>query len=223
MIIGEKMGWKAECVLINRGEQGYFGSFPNHDSDRARTLLVDLGYGKVRSVGIKSLDFAIWPVNKGTFGLGVYECGAILSDVSAIYGSVAEGPKPVVDRLLRLYPDARALVMELESTANYFGYALYENGCLVRAYGGNADDGIVVDEGSLQPEERAFFAESLVRDGERIFRRQIRDQVREFRAPAFGETLVFAMTRSFFGVRLDQFAAENLNLEIFRTAFGRWF
>ena len=102
------------------------------------------------------------------------------------------------------FPQAAVLRVGLHSVVNLWSYAYFERGRLVRAYGGCADEGVMLDEGDLLPEERPHFERSVVRDGERFFYAEIDGRTEEFDASAYGEELAFEVMGRFFGCRPDQ-------------------
>ena len=111
-------------------------------------------------------------------------------------------------RVLGLFPQAAVLRVGLHSVVNLWSYEYFEGGRLLRAYGGSADDGVMVDEGDLLPEERPHFERSVVRDGQRSFHAEIDGRTEEFDASAFGEELVFEVMGRFFGCRPDRADSE---------------
>jgi hypothetical protein len=165
------------------------------------------------------LEYGLYP---DRLTIGAYECAAIVGDpeLGHVYSSVDR--YPLVLRLLETFPSAAVLSITLHSVVNLFGYYYFERGRLLRAYAGSADEGVMVDQGDLQPEEKPFFARSKVRDGERFFLADINGQENEFDAPSFGESLVFEMTAKFFGCTLDRFDAWDLKMEQFERKKKPW-
>lgn len=204
------MGWKAACILVNERETGYLGTLPQHDSPAARDLIERLGLGPYRSVGLTDFDYGVYP-ERGRLVIGAYDGAAIVAERDLVHGTVTGETGLILARLLELFPAAELLVLELHSVVNYFGYASYRHGQLQRAYAGSADDGVLVEIGQVQPEERDYFARSVVRDGIRSFELEgatwTVDQV--------GEDLTFAMASRLLGEPLDEFAGEDLTVEEF--------
>jgi hypothetical protein len=60
-----------------------------------------------------------------------------------------------------------------------------------------------------------LFAESELRDGARVYRREIHAQIRVFGEAAFGEEFVMEACRPFLGCRLDSFDSWDLALQRF--------
>lgn len=213
---GAAVGWKAECILVNENGPGYFGGMPPHRRERASSLLAQLYPGaNVRAVCDSNLLDELVPP-ESHFAFGAYDAGYVLSDWYEVIGCATDGSKPIMQRLLSLFPSASILVLELDSVTNMFGYALYESGTLRRVYAGNAKDGITAESGQPLPEEESFFRNSEVRAGQRFFRRRVLGHVRECSAAAMGETLAFHVAARFLGVLLDRFRAESLSMERFR-------
>ncbi len=210
------MGWKMECIVVNEGDPGYLGTYPKHNHDRANELVkqLDLAADKF----IEAIDFqrGKYPPNS-SFCIGAYDKAMIFSDRN-ICGSVEKSTNPLLHNIRTLFPTASLLVIELHSVVNHFGYALYENGRLERAYGGDGDHGIVIDEGTIQPEEKSYFDKSIIHNGNRIFTAEINGREEKFDPCAFGEELVFAMSARFFGERLDStsFDFHKLEMDLFQ-------
>ncbi len=204
------MGWKAACILINEREPGYFGTLPQHDSRAARDLIERLDVGSYRSLGLTDFDYGMYP-KSGRLVIGAYPGAVIVGHQDWVFGTVTDPTRPLLRNLLKSFPTAELLVMELHSVVNYFGYAYYRDGELKRAYAGSADDGIYIEAGELQPDEQAYFAQSLTRDGQRYF--DLQGSI--YTADQIGEELVFAMAGKFLGAPLDQFACEELAVEEF--------
>lgn len=119
------------------------------------------------------------------------------------------------------------LAMVLHSVVNLFGYAIYQNGELIRVRAGSADDGLIIEQGEPLPEEEALFAKSVLKDGERIYRTEINGQLEEFTEDTFGEEFVFDLSQRFLGSRFDQFDPWDLKMEKFTPIKSRsiwsWF
>jgi hypothetical protein len=195
------MGWKASCILINEREPGYLGTRPPHDSGQAKRLIADLGLGSCRSRGMTSFDEGIYPDH---LVVGAYDGAAVIGAPNLIESFVLPSHGPLIPRILKTFPRAAILSVSLQSVVNLFGYAYFEESTLVRAYGGAADCGVVVDVGEWLPEERPHFERSVVREGKRFFYSEIDGCVEEFSTDAYGETLVFEVMARFFGCILDQ-------------------
>ncbi len=195
------MGWKASCILINERGPGYLGTMPTHDTERARRLIADLGLGPCRSRGMTTFEEGIYPER---LVVGAYDGAAVIGTPDLINTSERIGRNPLILRVLETFPKAAVLAVCLHSVVNLFGYAYFEDGVLLRAYGGSAEEGVVVDQGELLPEERPHFERSVVRDGQRFFYADINGQMEEFDASAYGETLAFEVMGRFFGCPLDE-------------------
>lgn len=202
------MGWKASCILISDREPGYLGTMPTHDPDRARRLIADLELGPCRSLGTTTLLRVLYPDD---LIVGAYDGAAIIGApevVDSCFAPSEAGHPPrgdtLMGRILRAFPSASILCIVLHSVVDLFGYAYYESGRLIRAFGGSDGSPILMDVGEWQPEERPFFEESVVRDGQRYFRVGSWGETEEVDAPSVGPELTFEMTRKCFGRRLDE-------------------
>ncbi len=217
------MGWKASCILINERGPGYLGTMPTHDTERARRLIADFGLGPCRSRGMTNLLANLHPVD---LIVGAYDGAAIIGApevVGSCFAPADEGRSPADDpllgRILRAYPSASILCIVLHSVVDLFGYAYYQGGSLIRAFGGADGDPVLMDVGDWQREEQPLFEKSIVRDGQRFFRVETGEEAEEVDAPTVGANLAFEMTRKFFGCRLNEvrsdFDASALQVESF--------
>jgi hypothetical protein len=195
------MGWKASCILINERGPGYLGTMPTHDPERARRLIADLGLGPCRSRGMTTFDYGIYPDH---LVVGAYDGAAVIGTPDLINSSEPIGRNPLILRILKTFPKAAVLSVCLHSVVNLFGYAYFEAGVLIRAHGGSAEEGVVVDQGERLPEEQPHFERSIVRDGKRLFYADIGGRMAEFSAEAYGETLAFEVMARFLGCVLGQ-------------------
>jgi hypothetical protein len=193
------MGWKAACILVNEREPGYLGTLPKHDSQAARDLADQLGLGSYHSLGLTDFDAGIYPKD-GHLVVGAYDGAAMVASQDLIFGTVTGANTRVLRRLLDLFPAAELLVMELHSVVNYWAYAYYRSGELQRAYAGSAEDGVLVETGEVQPEERDYFAHSVVHNGVRTFERH----GKTWTADQTGESLTLSMAGRFVGKSLDE-------------------
>jgi uncharacterized protein DUF6928 len=193
------MGWKAACILVNEREPGYLGTLPTHHSQAARDLADQLGLGSYRRLGLTVFNAGIYPED-GHLVIGAYDGAAIVASQDLIFGAATGENTRVLRRLLDLFPAAELLVMELHSVVNYWAYAYYRAGELQRAYAGSADDGVLVETGEVQPEERDYFVHSVVQHGVRTFTRH----GETWTADQMGESLTLSMAGRFVGESLDE-------------------
>jgi acyl carrier protein len=212
------MGWKASCILINERRTGYLGTMPPHDPQRARRLIADLGLGPCRSRGMTTFDEGIYP---DRLVVGAYDGAAVIGDPQIIGAGFSPAADPLLGRVRALFPKAAILRVGLHSVVNLWSYAYFEGGKLLRAYGGAAEEGVVVDEGEWLPEERPHFERSVVRDGRRYFYADIGGEQEEFSASAYGETLAFEVVGRYFGCPPDQVHTQIDPLELTMEAFER--
>ena len=212
------MGWKASCILSNERAPGYLGMMPPHDPQRARRLIEDLGLGPCRSRGMTTFDEGIYP---DCLVVGAYDGAAVVGDPQIINAGFSPDGDPLLGRALALFPKAAILRVGLHSVVNLWTYAYFEGGRLLRAYGGAADEGVLVDEGEWLPEERPHFERSVVRDGQRFFYADINGQMEKFDDSAYGVTLAFEMIGKFFGCRPDRVHPQIDPLVLTMEAFER--
>ncbi|QDV36889.1 DUF6928 family protein [Tautonia plasticadhaerens] len=217
------MGWKASCILVNERGPGYLGTMPPHEPVRARKLIAGLGLGPHRSRGMTTLDRGIYPEH---LVVGAYDGAAVIGHPEIGDCCLDSGADPLTARILAAFPEAAVLRVGLHSVVNLWSYAYFGAGRLLRAYGGCADKGVMLDVGDLLPEERPHFERSVVRDGERFFSAEVGGQMEEFDASAYGEELAFEVMGRFFGCRPDRAdsGADPLELpmESFEREKARW-
>jgi hypothetical protein len=216
------MGWKASCILINERAPFQLGSMPTHDPDRALRLIQKLGLGRHRSHGMTTFELGIYPES---LMVGAYDGAAIIGHPDIANVCLERRADPITARVLAVFPQAAVLRVGLHSVVNLWSYAYFKRGTLIRAYGGSADDGVVLDEGDLLDEEKPHFERSIVRDGERFFLAEINGETEEFNASAFGEELTFEVMRRFLGCRPDRtregFDPIEIPMEKFEQVNGR--
>jgi len=197
------MGWKASCLFANNREEGYLGSLPGHDHQRARQLIEQLEIGEFRSVDMSTFERGIYPDSNQLY-LGAYDGAAIIGS-HKITDRCFSGEVPdEVKRLTSAIPGARILAITLHSVVNLFGYAYYENGTLVRLRAGSANDGVFADYGEVLPEEERLFQQSVIRNGTRVFLEDTDGVQEELPEDAFGEEFVFELSRRFFDYRINE-------------------
>ncbi len=212
------MGWKASCILVSERNPRQLTAMPTHDPERARRLITDLGLGPYRSRGMTTFDVGIYP---DALVIGAYEGAAIIGHPDIVNACLEPKADPMTARVLAVFPQAAVLRVGLASVVNLWSYAYFEQGRLVRAYGGCADDGVVRDEGDLLAEEKPHFERSVVRDGRRFFFAEVNEQTEEFAASAYGEKLVFEVMWRFLGGRPDQTTGTLDPLELPMESFER--
>ncbi|WP_152053431.1 DUF6928 family protein [Tautonia marina] len=212
------MGWKASCILINDREPGYLGSLPEHDPEAARQLIDDLRLGPVLSKGITSFDEGIFPRH---LVVGAYEGAAVLGAPTIADDCFSLGDDPVMRRVIDRFPEAEVARFGLHSVVNFWSYEFFDHGRLLRAYGGSADDGVVVDLGNLLPEERPHFERSIIRDGERVFITEFNGVTEEYDPSSYGEELVFELMGRFFGRNMAQWSGEDNPYSLVMEGFDR--
>jgi hypothetical protein len=195
------MGWKAACILAGDCPAGYLGSLPTHEPTRADKVIAKLGYAGFEKRERTTIE--VYPEEK-TFIIGAYDQAVFLADRDLIFNCFEDRKQELFQRALSLYPSGKLLMVVLHSVVNYFGYAYYENGELLREFSGGADQGVISDVGELQPEERPAFENSEIKDGERVFYDQVHGRIEEFSVDCYGEELTFQMMSKFFGHPFDR-------------------
>jgi hypothetical protein len=186
-------------IAFATDEPGYFGSFPEHDPQRAEQLRSELGLDHFQPVGLRGLDAAIYPRGDVLY-LGAYPRGAIVCH-SRLPGhffdeesgrkicGTSSAFKDFKSRFLALYASGEVLVLVLHSVVNLWGYCVYARGVVVRSAAGSADDGLIVSTGIPLPEE-ARILESC--------------PIQKVDENVLGEELVFDVSTRIFGQRIDE-------------------
>jgi len=195
------MGWKAACIITGTCPDGYLGEAPKHDPAKASEIREKLGYKEPTKREQSTLE--PYP-ESGTYMIGAYEKAVFIADQDKIFDCFDNRTNPYFQKALNLYPDGTLLMFALHDVVNYFGYAYYEHGQLVREFQGSAEEGNISDIGQLQPEEKEIFADSKVVNGQRIFLYEMDGVIEEVRADVIGESLVFQLVGRYFGQPLDQ-------------------
>ncbi|MEW4568865.1 hypothetical protein AB1L88_13455 [Tautonia sp. JC769] len=210
------MGWKASCILVNDREPGYLGTLPAHDAEATRRLIDDLGLGPARSKGMTSFDEGMYPRD---LVIGAYDGAAVIGSPTVGEHCFTLGDDPLMRRVLDRFPEAEIARIGLHSVVNFWSYEFFDRGRLRRAYGGSADDGVLVDLGELLPEERPHFERSAMRDGERVFLVEVNGTTEEFDPSTYGEELVFDVMGRFFGANIARSTGEHDPFALVMEAF----
>jgi hypothetical protein len=210
------MGFKLSMFAIYEGESGYFGNSPKPDQQKSIELANSLPF---RFSGKKHVaDLDIWP-SRSLVGVGAYEHGAMVVHQWLVQNPDQVQKHPAFKPMLEMFPDGTFIYLGLNSVINYFGYAVFEKGKLIRCYGG-AEDHIDSEAGELLPEEKLHFENSYVSNGMRYFKsKEFPDE--DFDAPAYGESLVMDLSVRLFGKSLDDINFPHLDLYYFSRK--NWF
>lgn len=194
------MGWKASNLIAITGEDNYLTTFPSPDPTRAREYLHRLG-GAYKSAGEATFEDGLYPQNGNDLYIGAYEKAIVVGSVEITEEAFKGGVPHAVQCASELLPGCRAIVVMLHSVVNLFGYAWYEQGKLLRARAGSADDGVFFEEGAPLPIEQKLKA--------------VDETVDE-------EELVMELCRPFLGCRIDEYDAWDLKMELFRKKKRWW-
>lgn len=208
------MGFKCTCVFVNN-VPGCLSRLPKHKPDLAISLLKSLSLPL--NLPVQSCNFfdCVDP-DSGAFSVGAYDQALAIAH-DEIFGSVRNFSKPLVASILQCFSTAsEILIAEAESSMNYFGYAYFQNGNLVRALSGSDSEGIVVDEGEIQEEENPYFQQSQIQNGQRIFvTKSPSGGTRERTMSQMGSTLLQSMTTKIFSEPLIEMHSYVLQAELF--------
>lgn len=145
------MGWKASIVLAFREPIHLPPDAGPPDRDRSERLAAALGAGVPTGQTGGLMDNFDPP--KGTSFVAVLADAAIIADPRVTARLIEITDQAWLDALAA-WPNVLALT--LHSTVNLWGFALYQNGRLIRRAAGASDTPSIVDEGTPQPEELGF-------------------------------------------------------------------
>lgn len=201
------MGWKS-CYIIATAKDcppGYLGTMPTHDATRASEIIKKFGYGESNRRPSPIIDYP----SENVVTIGAYEKAVIITD-QVVYDCFDDRDHPFFKQALSIFPDGTLCMIILHSVVNLYGYALYENGQLVREFAGCADDGITHEFGEPLPEERDAFSKSKNVDGERVFLVEYDGTIEEVSHDGYGENLVFEVASRFYGEKVDQPVSDHL-------------
>jgi hypothetical protein len=120
--------------------------------------------------------------------------------------------------LSRIFPNSEICSIVLHSAVNLWGYAVTQNGQIIRARAGSADDGTFVEIGEPLEEEKELLSKSKLDDnGNRIY--FLNDSLDEpFNEDQVGENYVFSICKRYFGEELDR--ADDLLFETTLTGYS---
>lgn len=194
------MGWTISCIIANERQSGYLGTSPEHNAVAGRALLekmlIPVTHTTSRAFfanGIDSID------SRRTFCLGTYPGAALFVGIPDLIGTIEHENNKFIRRFVSLYPKADVFAFDLGSGTNYFAYALFEKSVLRRKACGDAERGLVLNQGALLDEEK-----------------DVLDKYNSQDLVEHGESLAFNICTRFFGCPFDEFEGEKLHVEIQR-------
>lgn len=162
------MGWKASCIFVSEQGPGFFAKERANDPAKCRELADALGFEKYRFEAESTLMDGIHPDNNiipRRLVIGAYEGGCFVGHNSLWMATSKNNTSagPLLDQVIERFPNATVLVIGLHSVVDFWMFALYEKGRLIRQSGGTGDDGVIVDNGeSLPIESKGYEGEDLV-------------------------------------------------------------
>ncbi|MEV4283816.1 DUF6928 family protein [Actinoplanes xinjiangensis] len=144
------MGAKA-ALLSFAGKPPRFDllGYPRSDAEQARAL-VEASYPGKLIVGETEtdLDEAIWPP-VGTACAGVFGDVAVLTGRDLSHGR----PSDLTPLVTVLAPTAQAYAVLMESTVDWYEFAVWDRSRLTRSFSASAGDGVIEDVGEPLPFE----------------------------------------------------------------------
>ncbi len=146
------MGWKLSVVAR-----------PSQSSDSPNGIAEQLGYSVNTSEAI-TLDRGLYPAPGVAVGCWNEHLILLSEDLAETLLSEPE-PTAQVRHLVGLIGPSKLFVGMLHSVTDLYGYALFENGRLVRGRVGAADEGVIWQHGTpwdWEPKEEEFEGEQAV-------------------------------------------------------------
>jgi hypothetical protein len=201
------MGWKICCLIGNNRSPGFLGTSPEHQHQAASALLNQMRILVTWTTSYVFLESGLDDIDqRRRFCVGAYgedpkkPDAAIIAGLPYLIGTVEHERNELIQRFVSLFPAGDVFAFDLESSTNYFAYVLYEKSVLRRKAFGDAERGVVRNEGALLEEE----LEVLNKHGSQ-------DLVQH------GEALAFNICKRFFGHPFDEFGDEKqLTVEVYR-------
>lgn len=191
------MGYSTAAVFVTSAEPSYFANGPEHLPAKAMELISKLGLKFDVAGGIHAYGEVMAP-RSFEFALGAYEEGFALAH-EKLYGLVCDSGIELFEKVLAMCPTYNILAVELISSCNAYGYAVYENGVLIRAMGGHYEEPISIDIGELLPEELKYFARLKNNAKELVCSEALGGETEQFDPSYYGEDLVFEVAGRFLG------------------------
>lgn len=209
------MGWKCSVVFGLKAVRSISDHAPpmtRHNPAAALELAAECGLGVLLPAHECDLCYGIYPHEHDEVVIAAAADGSFtsLADCKSVAGSdgVSLSPErdPRVQAMLRRHAAGVVLACELHSVTDFWGFALFERGQLVRQAAGSGDDGVLINEGS-QIAEEAQLAIPAAGDHE---------------SPFDGESMVFRVAGRIFGQPLDEVPLEQWSATVFRRARPWW-
>jgi hypothetical protein len=201
------MGWKICCIIANERQRGYLGTSPEIFHHAGCALLEKMRILVTNTTSYVFLESGIDEIDgRRCFCAGAYgedpdkPGAALIAGLPDLIGTVEHERNELIERFVSSFPSGDIFAFDLDSSTNYFAYALYEKSVLRRKACGDAERGVVLNEGALLEEE----LEVLNKHG-------IKDLMKH------GEALAFNICKRFFGHPFDEFGDEKqLTVEVYR-------
>lgn len=183
------MGWKASYLIIN-----------TKSNSTHQEICRDLGFPAITPIDDAYFESVVNPYGKQIF-FGEYKGNTIIANADIPPMMVEDTTLDMyLGALTKHYPNAEICALVLHSVVDLWMYTVIKDGIPLRARAGAADEGIMIDEGKLLPEEQTFYDQSTVdENGVRTF--NIGGY--NYNEQALGEELVFELHKRYTGHRLD--------------------
>ena len=136
------MGWKISCIISNERQFGYLGTSPEHSAVSARNVIRKMRIPVTNTTSLVFFENGIDAIDgKRCFCIGAYEGATLIAGISDLVGTVEHENDEFIKRFVSLYPKATVFAFDLNSSTNYFAYALYENSVVRRKACGDGGGG----------------------------------------------------------------------------------
>ncbi|HEX3624465.1 MAG TPA: hypothetical protein VH280_03470 [Verrucomicrobiae bacterium] len=193
--------------MANLHQPGYLGTSPQIHHQPGMVLLEKMRIPVTWSTHLAFLESGIDDIDgHRTFCVGAYgddpakPDAALIAGLPDLIGTVEREKNELIERFVSSFPAGDVFAFDLESSTNYFAYALYEKSVLRRKAFGDAERGVVLNQGPLLEEELEVLNKHDNKD-----------------LAQHGEALAFNICKRFFGHPFDEFGDEKqLTVEVYR-------
>lgn len=215
------MGWKLACLVASTVEYPGLAEGLSHACEMADWLVAALPQ-RYTPVGPATFEDGAYPSN-GNLYVGAYGDCVLIGDLGFTEASFEGDIPAVVETLQTLLPGAWVMALELHSVVDLYGYALFQEGQIVRARAGCAAEGVILDVGEPLVEELPLMAQAKINErGETVWPREVEGTPVELDHATMGEEFVFAVAQRAFGQPLDRFDHSRLLMSEYRPPHT-WF
>lgn len=184
------MGWKTSMIIINTDQPFDFSN-----------LFQKLGY-EVSSNSDELFEAIIYPPDDKIY-LGYCNKTTIICLQELVLDAFQANVSTLEQALCDCFPNTEIATLALHSVVNFWAYSVVKDGKKLRVRAGDADEGIIIDEGKVLEEEKELLAKAYTNtNGEQLFVfEDILDEA--FTADQVGENFVFQLCKRYLDEQLD--------------------